>query len=157
LGSKHALVVGKPPALHHKIGRVGRVSPMMVARAEAALQKLSVHFAAWLAEEIELLDKARIRARKEGFNAETAEALNVRAHDMKSLGATYGFPVITDIAGSLCRLLEEPETRMTAPFYLIDAHIDAIAAAVRDNVRSRTDPIGRALVGELDGLVRKVA
>jgi hypothetical protein len=129
----------------------------MVARAEAALRKLSVHFADWLAEEIDLLEQARARVRRDGFNAETAEALNLRAHELKSLGATYGFAVVTDIAGSLCRLLDEPDTRTAAPLYLIDAHIDAIAAAVRDNIRTRLDPIGQALVGELDGLVRKVA
>lgn len=157
MGAKQAPAAGKPPALHHKIGRVGRVSPAMVARAEAALRKLSVHYADWLAEEIDLLEQARSRVRREGFTADAADELNVRAHEMKSLGATYGFPVVTDIAASLCRLLDEPEMRRSAPLYLIDAHIDAIIAAVRDNVRSRLDPIGQALVGELDSLVRKVA
>jgi hypothetical protein len=94
--------------------------------------------------------------RVSGFNAETAAVLNIRVHELKSLGATYGFPLITQIADSLCRLIEDEDTRLSAPLKLIDAHIDAISAAVRDGVRSDDDPIGRALVDALDKRVRAI-
>ena len=62
--------------------------------------------------------------------------------------------MITAIADSLCRLVDEPETRMAAPLYLIDAHIDAIAAAARDNIRDCDHPVGQALTQALNELVR---
>ena len=42
------------------------------------------------------------RIRAEGLTPETAENLYFRAHDLKGLGATYGYPLVTRIAGSLC-------------------------------------------------------
>jgi hypothetical protein len=64
-------------------------------------------------------------------------------------------PLITQIADPLCRLIEDEKTRLAAPLFLVDAHIDAIAVAVRDRVRSDDDPIGRALVSALDERVRE--
>ncbi len=145
-----------PSALQRKVGRVGPIDPALVARAEAALERLSVHFSAWLAEEILHLAAVRARVRVSGFTAETAASLNIRIHELKSLGATYGFPLVTQIAESLCRLIEDEDTRLSAPLFLIDAHIDAISAAVRDDVRSDEDPLGRALVEALDERVRAV-
>lgn len=145
-----------PTALQRKVGRVGPVDPVLVARAEAALERLSVNFGPWLAEEILHLAAVRASVRVSGFNAETAASLNIRVHELKSLGATYGFPLVTQIADSLCRLIEDEGTRLAAPLFLIDAHIDAISAAVRDDVRSDADPMGRALVDALDERVRAI-
>jgi hypothetical protein len=143
-----------PSALQRKVGKVGPISPALVARAEAALARLSGNFGPWLAEEILHLAAVRARVRVSGFNAETAAVLNVRVHELKSLGETYGFPLVTQIAESLCRLIEDEETRLSAPLFLIDAHIDAMSAAVRDGVRSDDDPLGRALVTALGERVR---
>jgi hypothetical protein len=54
------------------------------------------------------------------------------------------------ISGSLCRLLDEPEKRPGAPLQLIDAHVDAIRACVRDEIRDENHPIGGALAAELE-------
>ena len=78
----------------------------------------------------------------------------MRAHDMKGLGGTYGFPLITRVAASLCRMTDRDEVRMKAPLFLIDAHIDAIKAIVRDQIRDEEHPVGTALAAELE---RKVA
>lgn len=78
----------------------------------------------------------------------------MRAHDLKGLGGTYEFPIITRLAGSLCKLLDDETKRATAPLYLVDAHINAIKAAVRDNVRDDSNPVGRALAEALETKVR---
>lgn len=144
-----------PSALQRKVGRVGPIDPALVARAEAALDRLMVNFGPWLAEKVLDLAAVRARVRISGFNAETAATLNIQVHELKGLRATYGFPLITQIADSLCRLIEDEKTRLAAPLFLIDAHIDAIAAAVRDGVCSDDDPKGRALVSGLDERVRE--
>jgi hypothetical protein len=138
-----------PNALQRKVGKIGPVTPALLGRAEAALDRLSEHFAGWLAEEVLHLAAVRAAVRIHGFNAETAASLNIRVHELKSLGATLGYPLVTQIAESLCRLIEDEETRLSAPLFLIDAHIDAIAAAIHDGVRTDAHPIGRALVTAL--------
>lgn len=136
-------------------GRFGGIDPAALAKAEAALKGLASNFGQWMQDELGKLDAARERIRAEGYTAETAENLYFRAHDLKGLGSTYGFPVVTSIAGSLCRLIDDPATRMRAPLFLLDAHIDAIKAAVRGDIRENEHPVAQALLKELDTRVRE--
>lgn len=140
-----------PNTLKLKVGgRFGGIDPAAIAKAEAALKSLSSNFAEWLQDELNKLDAARARVKTDGWSLETAENLYLRAHDLKGLGTTYEFPIITRMAASLCKLIDDPQKRLKAPMVLIDAHIDAIRAAVRDNIRDEANPIGRGLAEELE-------
>ncbi len=145
-------------ALRLKVGggRLGAIDASAIAKAEAALKSLSGNFAQWLNDEVGKLEAARQAVRAEGVTADTMETLYLRAHDLKGLGATYGFPLITRIAGLLCRLIDDKNTRVDAPMPLIDAHIDAIKAAVRDGIKDMDHPIGKALVQELETRVTEL-
>ncbi len=150
-----------PPggALRLKIGggRLGGIDPAAIAKAEAALKSLSGNFAQWLQDEIVKLDGARQDVRNRGVDVETMESLYLRAHDLKGLGATYGFPLITRMAASLCKLIDDKDKRLQVSMDLVDAHIDGIKAAVRDNVKTDEDPVGQILVAELERRVREAA
>ena len=140
-----------PNTLRLKVGgRLGGIDPAAIAKAEAALKSLSGNFAEWLQDEVTKLEAARQRIRGEGLNPETGENLYLRAHDLKGLGATYEYPIVTRIAGSLCKMIDDPAKRMEAPLFLVDAHIDAIKAAVKGGIQTDTHPVGHALVTELE-------
>jgi hypothetical protein len=146
-----------PPANNLRLklgGRFGGIDADAIAKAEAALKSLSGQFAQWLDDEINKLDAARAAIQANGYTPETSESLYLRAHDLKGLGSTYEFPLITRIAASLCRLTDTPERRAQASLFLIDSHIDAIKACVRDDIRNDSHPTGRALAEELE---RRVA
>ena len=144
----------QPPNLRLKVGgRFGAIDPAAIAKAEAALKSLSGNFAQWLSDEVVKLDAARQRVRDEGVTAETMETLYLRAHDLKGLGTTYEFPLITRIGASLCRLIDDKDKRLAASLPLIDAHIDAIKACVRDDIKVDTHPVGKALSTELEARV----
>ena len=148
-------VIQPPNTLRLKLGgRLGAIDSSAIARAEAALKSLSSNFAQWLQDEVAKLEAARQAVRAQGPDAETIEALYMRAHDLKGLGSTYEFPLVTRIAGSLCRLIDDKDKRVVAPMSLIDAHIDAIRAAVREDIKTDEHPAGRLLIEELE---RKVA
>ena len=147
-----------PNTLRLKVGgRLGVIDPAAIAKAEAALKSLSGNFAEWLADEVAKLEAARQRVRAEGLTSETGENLYLRAHDLKGIGATYEYPLVTRIAGSLCRLIDDPDKRTGAPLFLVDAHIDAIKAAVKGGIQTDADPVGAALVTELEQRVRDFA
>ena len=137
------------PSLRPSLGGRSPFDPKVVSRAEAALQSLAGRFAEWLGEELQKLDQTHAAVKKEGWTFLTAERLYLRAHDLKGLGTTYGFPIITRIAGSLSRLLGE-ERRMQAPMALVDAHIEAIKGVVREDIRTEEHPVGGALAAELE-------
>ena len=152
-------LIQSPNTLKLKLGggRLGAIDPAAIAKAEAALKSLSGNFAEWLADEVTKLETARQRVRAEGVTAETAENLYLRAHDLKGLGTTYEYPLVTRIAGSLCKLIDDPAKRMEAPMFLVDAHIDAIKAAVKGGIQTDANPVGRALVSELEQRVKDFA
>ena len=149
-------MISVPNTLKAKIGgRFGGIDPAALAKAEAALKGLSDNFGQWMEDELVKLAAARDRIRAEGYNAETGENLYFRAHDLKGLGATYGYPLVTRIAGSLCRLIDDPATRLRAPAVLLDAHIDGINAAVRSKICDVDHPVGKTLVEELERRVKE--
>jgi hypothetical protein len=148
-----AEVIQVPNMLKLKVGGRGGIDMTAIAKAEAALKSLSGNFAQWLDDEIVKLEAARQEVRAQGLTAQTVETLYLRAHDLKGLGATYEFPLITRLAASLCKLIDDPATRLSAPLFLVDAHIDAIKACVRDDIRVDTHPIGKVLAAELEDRV----
>ena len=146
-------------ALRRRVGggaRLTAIDPAIIAKAEAALKSLSGNFGQWLNDEVERLEASRQLVKTDGVTVATMESLYLRAHDLKGLGATYGFPLITRIAGLLCRLIDDKDKRLEAPMSLIDAHIDAIKAAVRDDIKGEDHPVGRMLVQELERRIREL-
>ena len=152
--SNSAQVIRPPNTLRLKVGGgFGGIDADAIAKAEAALQAMSSQFGQWLQDELAKLDAAQAAVRAQGLNAETAEGLYFRAHDLKGLGATYQYPLVTRIAGSLCKLLDDPARRAEAPLVLLDAHIDAIKAVVRDEIKTDEHPTGRILAETLEAKV----
>jgi hypothetical protein len=145
-----------PNTLRLKVGagaKLRALDPSAIAKAEEALKNLSGNFSQWLQDEITKLEAARQQVHAEGKTPAAMEGLYLRAHDLKGLGATYGFPLITRIAASLCALTDDAEKRDQAPIGLVDANINAIRAAVRDDIRTDEHPVGRALANELEAAV----
>ncbi|MCA3714092.1 MAG: Hpt domain-containing protein [Phenylobacterium sp.] len=130
-----------------------RIDSRAVAKAEAALAAMSVNFEEWLQAEIARLNSAMSLVQAEGRSEANMEALYHRAHDLKGLGATYGYPIISQIAGTLCRLIDKPEKRLTSPLALVEVHVEAIKAAVRNKITTDENEVGRALVQELEAKV----
>ena len=121
-----------------------------IARAEAALRSLSSQFGEWLNEELAKLEASR-RAVPAGhcLRADLAP-LYTHAHDLKGLGSTYAFPLISRIAASLCRLLDAIHDVPPSTLLLVDAHIDAIQAIVREERRDEEDAVGVGMAQDLE-------
>ena len=152
--SNSAQVIRPPNTLRLKVGGAfGGIDAGAIAKAEEALKAMSAQFGQWLQDEIVKLDKAQADIRAEGYNETTAEALYFRAHDLKGLGTTYQYPLVTRLAGSLCKMMDDPAKRMKAPPMLIDAHVDAIKAVVRDQIQTDDHPTGKVLAETLEAKV----
>jgi chemotaxis protein histidine kinase CheA len=136
----------------HKLGRVvarGAAEDDPVARAEAALAQLSSQFTDWMNDECEQLDKARNHVRQAGMAVQQREALFRVAHDIKGQAVTLGFPLVADVAGGLCRLIEETRDPRRIPLALVDQHVDAVRAIMREQGRPGAEAIARELTQRL--------
>jgi HPt (histidine-containing phosphotransfer) domain-containing protein len=116
-----------------------------VARAEAALAELSSEFSVWMDTECERLDEARRGVQKAGFNAKTREALFHAAHDIKGEAATFGYPMVANVADSLCRLIEHTPDMKRIPLKLIDQHVDAVKAIIREHAAPSAEAVATKL------------
>ena len=123
-----------------------------IARAEKALADLSGEFGSWMDEECERLDKARRAVKEKGFTHAHKEHLFHAAHDIKGEAATFGFPACAGAADSLCRLIEYAPDVTKIPVKLVDQHVDAVRAIIREY--SRSDAI--ALATQLNKRLREV-
>ena len=120
-----------------------------VERAETALDKLSSEFSSWMTKECDRLDAARHAVKKFGFGKKTLDELFHAAHDIKGDASTFGYPIVAPAAESLCRVLEYAPDSSRIPLALIDQHVDAIRAIVREHARADIDTIAGVLTGKL--------
>jgi hypothetical protein len=129
-----------------------------VTRADEALEAMGDELRAWLDADVERLQAARLRADAAHWNVLAQEDVHSIAHDLRGLGATYGSMLATEIAASLCRLIETDAGKALAQRdpSLARAHIDALRAAVRDDISTVDHPIGRALLAALESRVAEL-
>lgn len=144
-------LITPPNMLKAKVGGpIAMMDEDAVKRAEEALRELSVNFQAWLDDEVHGLEVAYIALSKATDKPAALATVFEKGHDLKGLGTTYGYPLITRLAGSLCKMLETEPLRRRAPLSLVDAHVNGIRAALRGKVQTEDHPVGRALATELD-------
>jgi hypothetical protein len=144
----HTLRLNKRDHLHG-------LEAVTLARAEAAIRRLSDNADTWMQYELDKLSAVRECIRTDGYTADMAECMFSRALDLKGLGATCGYPVVTEIASSLCGLIGDPSKRLSVPLFLLDAHIGSINAAVDGTLRDIDDANATALLDRLRGLVHE--
>jgi len=120
-----------------------------IARAENALAELSPEFASWMDSECDRLDKARREFAKNAATDANKEALFRAAHDIKGECATFGYPAVASAADSLCRLIEHTPAVTQIPSKLIDQHVDAVRAIIREYARSDAKELAATLTTRL--------
>lgn len=147
---KEGELIKVPNTLKNKIGgTMAKVDTAAIAKAEAALASLSSSFDEWIVDETEKLEAARREVNSGGLAGDAGRALFNCGHDLKGLGTTYGYPIVSQIADSLCKITQEKEIRVQAPLFLIDAHVDSIRAAVKGGIKDVNHPVGSVLMAEL--------
>lgn len=124
-----------------------------VARAQAAVDALADDFRAWMQEECDRLQNARLAALGDGFDTARLGELFRAAHDIKGDAATYGYPLVAPVAESLCRLIEHTPTGQI-PLPLVEQHVDAIRAIVREYARHDIQQMASALNARLQSVTQ---
>lgn len=123
-----------------------------IKRAETAMEALKGEFADWAQDDVRKLVAAR-----EHFalnpNAATRAGLLRAAHDMKGQAATFNYPLIARVAGSLSRLIHDLPKDAEVSLGLVDAHVNAIHVIYRDKVMDMSKKVALALAEELEARV----
>jgi chemotaxis protein histidine kinase CheA len=152
-GTHH--VITQPNPLRKVLRRVeeDKDSDDPVARAEQALAGLSGEFKGWMLAEADRLSAAYATIRKDGFTPKTSDELFRAAHDIKGDAATFGYFYAGAVADSLCRVIEHAPDLNQVPAQLIEHHVNAIQAIVRDHTKFEATKVAT----ELNRRLRRVA
>ena len=120
-----------------------------VARAEQALAELSSEFSSWMQQECDRLERARQLVMINGLNPDTHDALFHAAHDIKGEAATFGFPTVAVAAESLCRLIEHTPSMEQIQLALVEQHVDAVRAIIREQANDEAETLAGTLTRRL--------
>ncbi|MEQ8345413.1 MAG: Hpt domain-containing protein [Sneathiellaceae bacterium] len=149
-------IIHPPNLLKMKVGS-GGVDPDRIAKAEAAVAELAESYLDWALKDLAEL-QARFAALRDDpeQSRRRVDELFQTAHDMKGQGATFGYPLVTQVAKHLCHYIEGQTDRDQRPdLAIVSAHVDALSAILRGKVSGDGGAIGAALVQELEELVRR--
>jgi HPt (histidine-containing phosphotransfer) domain-containing protein len=144
-------VITPPNTLKSKVGgALPALDQKAIARAEAALDGMSSQFAEWINEELARLLEAWAAYEQAPGTQASRNELHRRAHDLKGLAPTYGYPLVGRMCASLCKLTGDEHGNLNPSDKLLKAHVDAVKAAVTGKIMGAEHPVGLALAAELE-------
>jgi hypothetical protein len=126
----------------------------LVSKADRAVAQVLTKYPTLLPDEV-----AKLLAAWGGVSgALTSEAVApvfTIAHELAGYGETFGYPLVTVLARSLCRLLNAGNLGHEQMRTVIDAHIATLHVIVRDNIRGHGGDLGINLAASLDQAIVK--
>lgn len=133
----------------------GGVDEMSVAAADAAMKDLSGDFQNWMGDEVNRLIAAYEQFRDAKSSERDVSNLFRAAHDIRGQASVFGYPLASEIAGSLSKLLDKIEPDYL-PIQLIAHHVDAVKAVYRNNIRDHANPVATQIIFNLRKAIERV-
>lgn len=127
----------------------------LMARAEAAAKALSQQYPMLVQPELERARAASATlaaAKSEETARQAASKVYAVADDLKGQGGSYGFPLVSSVAASLCHLTLNAKTFEAQLSQAVNVHIDAIALVIKNVIKNPEDPEGKRLVSQVETL-----
>jgi hypothetical protein len=119
-----------------------------LARAEEATTALRANYTEWARIDVDqaqaLIDADRRR--------EHLDLAYAAMHNIKGQGASFGYPLVTRIGQSLCRLIAPPRALDDAALKIAQAHLDALKLVLEKKIAGKGGEVGDKLAARLEGL-----
>ena len=124
-----------------------------LARAEEATTALRANYTEWARIDVNNT-QALLDAAKKGPEGrrEQLDLLYAAMHNIKGQGASFGYPLVTRVSQSLCRLLAPGRAIDDAGFKVAQAHLDALKLVLDQKIAGTGGEVGEKLAARLEGL-----
>lgn len=133
-----------------------KLDPALLERAEAAVQKLEVNYREWVKDDLaEIESTMRKLIAAKGKDADALKALYRVVFDTKGQGGSFGFPLLTQVAGSLAEFICDRTELDRFAIEVAAAHVSAMRAVIREDIRDDGGETGEELIKGLHALVAK--
>jgi len=149
-------VIQQPQTLRLRAvsGGSSRDVEKMLADAESSLATLRQEFPAWMAAELEDLEKTYAYYKTGAVDG--PKQLFRKVHDMRGQASTFGFPLAGRAADNLCKLMDALQS---VPVDVIETHLHTVRIIVRENINIDNHPVALEMVIGLEklglGLIKK--
>ena len=124
-----------------------------LARAEEATTALRANYTEWARIDVNntqtLLDAAKKGADRQ---REQLDLLYAAMHNIKGQGSSFGYPLVTRIGQSLCRLIAPGRALDEAGLKIAQAHLDALKLVLDQKIAGKGGEVGDKLAARLEGL-----
>jgi hypothetical protein len=136
--------------------RPGGVSrDQALARAEATIDKQKDNYLEWVVRDLNTLESyVNAIHDHEGARDEDMEAAYSKTAQIRDLGATFGFPLTTEVADSLCELLHRMRHARMYRRGAVQTHLEALKLVCTEAFKGKQPNDEKPL---LDGLGRVLA
>ena len=123
----------------------------VLARAQAAVDDLAKGYTTWARADVERARTSLDAALSDpAQRAKHVEDLFRVAHDLKGQGASFGYPLVTRIADSLCKLTRDRKLAYeNRHLDLAKAHLDAAQLVLTKEIKGEGGQIGADLAAKL--------
>ncbi len=127
----------------------------VLARAQAAVDDLAKGYTTWARADVDRARKALEAATADpAQRGKHVEDLFRIAHDLKGQGASFGYPLVTRIADSLCKLTRDRKRNYgDADLDLAKAHLDAVHLVLSKEIKGEGGQVGGELAAKLKSRV----
>ena len=123
-----------------------------IQRAESAIKKIGDNFPMWARSDLDEMDKALAAARKDPDRQEEHfMQIFRRSMDIKGLGGSFGYELISQVGNSLQKFTESRRDANPRDVEIIAAHVNAMRVIMVEDIKGDGGEVGRAIV---DGLYK---
>ncbi len=123
-----------------------------LAQANEAIAALAKEYPIWAAQDIkkmiQALQDARSLSGEKRADMIRKELFKI-AHNTKGQGATFGYPLITDIGDHLCRYIERIENIQNEEMNIMRDHINAMDTILKQKLTGDGGTVGQELKDKL--------
>jgi hypothetical protein len=125
-----------------------------LARAEAAVAALARDYLVWAKADLEASYRHLAAAREDpAQRPQHIAALFSVAHNIKGQGSSFGYPLMTRVGQSLCRLTRLPLTFGQSDLALIEAHLQLMSEIITQQATGDGTATLRTNVTQMELLV----
>ncbi|MAU41463.1 MAG: hypothetical protein CMF31_07560 [Kordiimonas sp.] len=128
-----------------------------IQSAQDAIDSLSANYVNWTRDQVKEL--YRLHDQFQEADEQSLHSLQLTiydmAHNIKGMGSSFNYPLMTDIGASLCLYLKKLGKDATAQSPVIEAHIKSLDTVINQEITGDGGEAGAELRARLSSLVEK--
>jgi len=128
-----------------------------IKAAEAAVRELAEEFVDFVQVDIKIARNSLTSAKISPDDCRVVmEEYFTAIHNIKGLGGSFGYNLVTMVADSNCRLLKFVEAQGDQVLRLCEAHLMTLESILGKNIKGDGGDAGKQIVDKLSGSVSKL-